>query len=106
MNADGDWKAVASSPMGKQEFTLSVKTQGDTFTGSMSSTMGMLDIAAGKIEGDTLTWTAKIEKPMALTLKYTAKIDGDKITGTIKAGLFGGGSFEGVRAVAIGERVV
>lgn len=97
MSADGNWKAVANSPMGKQPFTLTVKSQGDSFTGSLSSQMGSQDIT-GKISGETLTWTLKIEQPMSLTLEYTAQISGDKMTGTIKAGAFGSSPFEGTRA--------
>lgn len=96
MSADGNWKAVANSPMGKQEFTISLKTEGESLTGKVSSPMGSLDIA-GKVAGDTVTWTARIEQPMAMTLEYTAKITGDKIAGTIKAGAFGSSPFEGVR---------
>jgi hypothetical protein len=35
---------------------------------------------------------------MALTLEYSGTIDGDKITGSMKIGMFGTSSFTGTRA--------
>jgi hypothetical protein len=96
MSADGNWKITISTPMGPQEVTASITTSGDTFTGQSSSAMGDQPIS-GKVAGDTLTWSADITKPMPLTLEFDAKVDGDKMTGTVKLGAFGNAPLNGHR---------
>jgi hypothetical protein len=97
MSADGNWKAVVDSPAGKQDFTITIKTRGASFTGAMFNAMGSQDIS-GKIDGDTLTWSTQMEQPMPLTLDYSAVVSGDKLTGSVKAGAFGTMPIQGVRA--------
>ncbi|CAN7222083.1 hypothetical protein LJR219_000767 [Phenylobacterium sp. LjRoot219] len=96
MSADGNWKITISTPMGPQEVTASITTQGDSFTGKSESAMGSQEIS-GKVAGDTLTWQAEITKPMPLTLDFEAKVDGDKMTGTVKLGAFGNAPLNGHR---------
>jgi len=97
MSADGAWKTTINSPMGVQEGTLNITTSGDTFTGQMSGRAGSQDIS-GKVDGDTLTWTAQITTPFPLTLDFTVNVDGDKMSGSVKAGSFGSSPLTGVRA--------
>jgi hypothetical protein len=97
MSADGNWKTTVNSPMGVQEGTLSITTSGDTFTGTMAGAAGSQDIS-GKVDGNTLTWPAKITTPFPLTLEFTVTVDGDKMTGSVKAGAFGSSPLTGVRA--------
>ena len=96
MSADGNWKLVLSTPMGPQEMTASITTQGSTFSGKMDSPMGAQDFN-GAIAGDTLTWSADITKPMPLKLEFEAKVEGDKMTGTCKLGAFGNAPLSGQR---------
>ena len=44
MSADGNWKITISTPMGPQEVTAHITTQGDTFTGRTESPMGSQEI--------------------------------------------------------------
>jgi hypothetical protein len=97
MSADGDWKTTINSPMGVQEGTLTLKTSGDAFTGQMAGRMGAQDIS-GKVDGDTLTWSASITTPFPMTLEFTVTVDGDKMSGSVKAGSFGSSPLTGVRA--------
>ncbi len=97
MSADGDWKTTINSPMGVQEGTLTLKTSGDAFTGQMVGRMGSQDIS-GKVDGDTLTWSASITTPFPMTLEFTVTVDGDKMSGSVKAGSFGSSPLTGVRA--------
>jgi hypothetical protein len=83
--------------MGVQEGTLTLKTSGDAFTGQMAGRMGAQDIS-GKVDGDTLTWSASITTPFPMTLEFTVTVDGDKMSGSVKAGSFGSSPLTGVRA--------
>ena len=97
MSADGNWKTTVNSPMGVQEGTLSIATSGETFTGKMEGRMGAQDIS-GKVDGNALAWSAKITSPFPMTLEFTVTVDGDAMTGSVKAGAFGSSPLTGVRA--------
>ncbi len=97
MSADGNWKTTINSPMGVQEGTLSITTSGDSFTGKMEGRQGAQDIS-GKVDGNTLTWSASITQPFPITLEFTVSVDGDDMTGSVKAGSFGSSPLKGVRA--------
>ena len=96
MSADGNWKITINSPMGAQEVEASITTSGDTFTGQTKGRMGEQAIE-GKVSGDTLTWSTAITQPMPMTLEGEATVDGDAITGTVKAGAFGSMAMNGTR---------
>ena len=97
MSADGDWKITLNTPMGAQQMQLSVKTAGETFTGTASGAQGT-NAVSGKVSGDTLTWSADITQPMPMTLEFSAKVDGDAMSGNVKLGAFGNAPLTGVRA--------
>ena len=95
-NVDGTWAVAVKTPMGDQKSDLTVKSDGDSFTGNMSGAMGTNDVS-GKVEGDTLIWSMDITSPMPMTLDNKATVDGDTMTGTVKAGAFGDMPLSGTR---------
>ena len=97
MSVDGNWKTTINSPMGVQEGTLSITSSGDAFTGKMEGRMGAQDIS-GKVDGNNLTWSASITQPFPITLEFNVTVDGDDMTGQVKAGSFGSSPLKGVRA--------
>ncbi|WP_260581734.1 hypothetical protein [Sphingopyxis sp. PET50] len=94
---DGSYDCVTKSPMGDQKSVFTVKTDGDSFTGQNAGAMGSLDVENGKVDGNKLTWTMNMKVPMPMTLEAEAVIDGDTLTGTIKAGAFGSMAMTGTR---------
>ncbi|CAA9485046.1 MAG: hypothetical protein AVDCRST_MAG39-277 [uncultured Sphingomonadaceae bacterium] len=88
-NVDGTWDAVVKSPMGEQRSTFTVQSTGDSFTGGMQGQMGALSAENGKVEGDRLTWTMQMTSPFPMTLECHATVQGDSMTGEVKAGAFG-----------------
>ena len=88
-DVSGTWEAVVNSPMGEQKSTMTLKQDGDTVTGTNAGANGSVDIYDGKIDGDTLTWKMDITVPMPLTLEGTATVEGDAMSGKVKAGAFG-----------------
>lgn len=97
MSADGDWKITIQSPMGAQQVTANIVTNGDTFTGKTAGPMGEQTIE-GKVSGDNLTWSTSISQPMPMTLEFTATVSGDTMSGNVKLGAFGSAPLSGVRA--------
>ena len=59
--------------------------------------MGSMDLENGKIDGNKLTWSMKMTVPMPMTLEGEATVDGDTITGGVKAGAFGTFPMSGTR---------
>ena len=97
-DVDGTWDTVVKSPLGDQKSTLTVKSDGSTFTGTNAGAMGSVDIDDGKVDGNTISWTMKMTVPMPMTLDCTATIDGDTLTGSVGAGAFGSFPMTGTRA--------
>ncbi len=88
-NIDGTWEIVANTPMGEQTVILILVSDGDTFTGRSESTLAVVELENGTIDGDTISWTMQITTPMRLTLEGRATVEGDSMSGTIKAGFMG-----------------
>jgi len=95
-NVDGTWDTVTHSPMGDQKATLTVNSDGDSFTGTYAGAMGTTDVN-GKVDGDKLSWAVDITVPMPMTLTIEATVDGDSIKGSVTAGAFGSFPMEGNR---------
>lgn len=94
---DGDWKFVLSTPLGPQAFTGRMSTDGNNLTGVFIMNMDEAHFT-GTFKGNYLVWDLKVTKPMKITLKYEAHIEGNKLTGKCKMGIFG-------TAKLVGERV-
>lgn len=97
MSADGTWKTTINSPMGVQQGTLTIKTDGGSFTGQMQSAMGSQDIS-GTVDGDKVSFSTNITSPMPLTLTFNLTVSGDSMSGQVQAGAFGSSPLTGVRA--------
>lgn len=98
MSVDGNWNITVQSPMGAQPSTLSLKADGGTLTGTQSAQGNTADIANGKVDGDTVTWSNAITTPFPMTLEFNGKVEGDTLNGNVKAGAFGSFPFTGTRA--------
>ena len=98
MSADGTWSTTMNTPMGAQQGTLELKTDGSTLTGTLSGAQGTIELKDGSADGNSLSWKADITTPMAMTLEFSATVDGDSISGSVKLGAFGNASFSGTRA--------
>jgi hypothetical protein len=98
MSVDGNWKLTINTPRGSQESTLTVQSNGGTFTGTLAGARGTTEIKDGKVDGDKLSWSMQMTQPMPMTISYTGTVDGDKLNGNVQFGSFGGGAFTGVRA--------
>lgn len=98
MSVAGTYNVTVKSPMGDQAGTFTVNVDGDSFTGSLVGGLGSMDVANGKVNGNTITWTMDMKVPMPMTLECEATIDGDTLTGGVKAGAFGTMPLSGTRA--------
>ncbi len=97
MAVDGKWEITVNSPMGPQKSTLELKTDGSTLTGSGSGAQGSVSIQNGKVDGNNVSWSISVTSPFPMTLEFTGAVDGEKISGSVKAGSFGSFPFSGNR---------
>lgn len=97
MALDGTYDCTIKTPMGEQRVKLTVDVDGDTFTGSATDGGDVIPCENGKVDGDTLTWTMKVTKPMALSLDCEATVSGDTLDGSVSPGIFGTFPITGTR---------
>jgi hypothetical protein len=97
MSADGIWNTTMNTPMGAQNGTMTLSTDGAVLTGKLVSPQGEIDLEEGTVDGNSLTWKASITSPMPMTLEFSATVDGDEIKGDVKLGAFGNADFTGTR---------
>ncbi len=98
MAADGTWKLVMTTPIGERKATLSLSTQGG-LSGTMTSEEGKTtQIFDASASGDDVAFKAAITSPMPLTLNFTARVAGDKISGSVSATGVGTFPFSGAKA--------
>mgnify|MGYP001766697209 CR=1 FL=1 len=98
MSVAGTYNCVTKTPMGEQQSTFTVIVDGDSFTGQNVGAMGTMDVIDGKVAGNRLTWKMDMKVPMPMTLECEATVDGDALTGSVKAGAFGSMAMSGTRA--------
>ncbi len=95
--AHGKWNVIINTPIGTRTGVLHLEVEGAKLTGSLSDGEHHVLINDGKIEGNRLSWSAKIEKPMRLTFRFSAVVDADRISGSAR-NLLGSATFSGERA--------
>lgn len=93
----GKWNITIKTPMGDKSGVLDLETDGTALTGSLSSDEYQAAISDGKVDGNKLSWSAKITKPMRMSFKFTATVEADRISGAAKH-LLGKATFTGTRA--------
>ena len=97
MSVAGSYDCVTKTPMGDQKGVLTVNVDGNSWTGTNAGAQGTLDCYEGTINGNTITWKMDMKVPMPMLLEGSATIDGDAITGSVKAGMFGSMALSGTR---------
>jgi hypothetical protein len=95
--AHGRWNVTIKTPVGDRSGVLDLRVEGSKLTGSLSDGEHHAAISDGRIDGNRLSWSAQIQKPMRLSLKFNAVVDADRISGSAKY-MLGSASFAGTRA--------
>jgi hypothetical protein len=97
MSVDGNWNMTMTTPMGERKATLTLKSAGNTLTGTQAGEQGSAEIADGKVDGNKVSWKVSIQNPMPLTLEFTGTVDGNNMTGDMGVGFMGSFPFTGTR---------
>jgi len=97
VSIEGKWNLTIKSPTGPQATTLVLQRSGDVLTGTQSGQGMSSPISDVRLEGNSLFWKNEVTKPMKLKLEFTAALDGNTLSGKVKAGFMGSYSFTGVK---------
>ncbi|HEY0267085.1 MAG TPA: hypothetical protein VGC16_10055 [Rhizomicrobium sp.] len=98
MAVDGKWEITINSPLGAQKAVLDLTADGNSLSGTQTAQQGSGPIENGKVDGNAVSWSGKITSPLPLTLDFNGTVDGDKLSGSVKAGSFGSFPFTGSRS--------
>ena len=99
MAVDGTYNIQIDTPMGSQTGKLTLKTDGDSLSGSIVSSMGEQVFDGGTLTGDEFAWSIQVSGPMGdMKLDFKGSVSGDEISGQVELGSFGSANFKGTRA--------
>ena len=100
-NIDGTWALDMETLRGVRKGTLSLKTDGATASGSLVGEKMTVEFDDGKVRDNAVRWKSDISVPMLpgkRTLTFTARVDGDKISGSIDGPKVRLATFQGSRS--------
>jgi hypothetical protein len=93
----GAWDVTVDTPNGPLDVTLTLKQDGDKLTGTISSQMGETSVT-GTVKDNDLEFTMTMDANGAnVVLVYKAKVDGNKMSGSLDFGGQGEIKFNGTK---------
>jgi len=94
---DGDWDTTIVTPVGNLKVQLSISTRDGMIRGKAAQGNETVEFVNPLQKGNSLTWSMRITKPMRLNLKFEVAVDGDRMTGSAKAGMLPASKLSGYR---------
>lgn len=85
-SGEQEWDLTIATPIGRQLVMLRLREGKGTLEGEARSKDEAVPLEELARDGDHLTWSQSITRPMRLNLRFDVAIEGDTITGTSKAG--------------------
>ncbi len=99
MTVDGTYNIAVETPMGTRPGKLTLKTDGDSLSGTYNAEEGENAFKDGTVSGNNFTFSTQISTPMGqFPLGFMGTVNGDDISGQVQAGDFGSFPFKGNRA--------
>jgi hypothetical protein len=93
----GRWEVAIKTPMGEPIVVLEFRDESDGVARYGTDSIQLTDVF---VSADTATWRVSLAQPMKVTLTCGVQIDGDTMTGSAGAGLFGTFPLRGRRTPA------
>lgn len=100
---EGVWLAVISTPLGKQRVTLRISGENGHIRGTATQGDETVDFIDPVVQGNRLSWSQRVTKPMRLNLKFEVTVRGNEMTGIAKAGMLPASKLTGERVATYGE---
>ncbi|MDH6285394.1 hypothetical protein ACNJ7E_06005 [Rhodococcus sp. NM-2] len=99
MSVDGTWNVVIATPIGKQRVELTFVTQDGELRGIARGAAEEVPLTDLTLDGNRLTWSQSITKPLRLHLQFDVLVEGDEMTGKSTAGRLPSSKVSGRRSV-------
>ena len=80
----GKWNITMQTPMGEKQGVLELESDGTALRGSLSHAEYRAAISDGRVEGNHLSWSAKLTEPLRMNFKFTATVEADRISGAAR----------------------
>ncbi len=97
MSFEGTWNVVIATPIGKQSVVLDIVSHEGGVRGTARQGTEVVPFLDPVVDGQRMTWTQQVTKPMRLTLKFDVTVEGRRMTGTARAGLLPSSRLTGER---------
>jgi len=97
MSVVGKWKLTVKGPTGPMPSILELEEKDGALTGTQSGQGNTSQITEAKVEGDSISWINHTDKPMKMKLEFKGTINGDEMSGKVKAGFVGNYPFTAVK---------
>ena len=94
----GAWTMTVNGPQGAMTSTMTVTQTGDAIDGNIISEFGTAAISDGRVNGRNVTWSAAITMGNErTTVNFEAEVEGNRMTGRLRAGESGTMTFTAER---------
>jgi hypothetical protein len=97
VSVEGKWSLTIKSPTGPMASTLEIERVGDVLTGAQSGQGMSSPITDVQLQGKNLSWMNSVTRPMKLKLEFTGVVEGNTLSGKVKAGMMGSYPFTAVK---------
>ena len=100
MAVDGTYNIeVVTTPRGTRPSKLTLKTDGDSLSGTYEGLREERPFSGGTVSGNGVAWSLQMGGPMGeMKLDFEGTVNGDEISGEVQLGSFGSETFKGTRA--------
>ena len=98
VDASGEWELVVRSPQGDVNSHLSLRREGDRFTGTLTGPTGATPVQNAVMTGNQLRFTTSLQIGTdTMEATVTATIEGYSMRGVISLAALGSFEFTGTR---------
>jgi hypothetical protein len=93
----GTWIMSVQTSAGSGSPTFMLVQKGDSISGTYKGQLGEAPVT-GSMSGNDMTLEFSVDaQGQSLTIKYTGKVDGKSVSGSVALGGFGSGTFTGTK---------
>jgi hypothetical protein len=100
VSVEGFWNVAVKTPLGTRRTVLEIWTADGGLQGLSRGEKEQLTLEGLHREGNRLTWSQNITKPMRMVLSFDVTVDGDEMNGTARGGPMPAATVSGSRAAA------
>jgi hypothetical protein len=86
MSAEGTWNLSIRTPVGTIDAVVELRRQDGVLTGVARGAGEEVPLTRVVLDGDRLTWTQAVTRPLRLNLAFDVTVDGATLSGTSRAG--------------------